>query len=219
MPSEARRKIRHTSMLDITQPSPGLYSLQSRPSPLWSCFVPSTKVRTTSGGATVTFSASKVETLQQYMASNDSMSYQEAYHLITGLYDQLLSLHTRHSLTVPFFSPLGIVLVDGRGYVADPALLTPLEDGEAHIPEIPSDLPFVPPELRTGAKKDRTVDARVALYTLAGLCGASLFPEWNSLASYQDFVHTLEPIKHTSLYWCLLRCLETSADDRVFLFL
>ena len=83
---------------------------------------------------------------------------------------------------------------------------------------MPRDLPFVPPELKSGGRKNITVDARISLYTLAGLCGASLFPTWDAMSSYQEILHILDPIKHTSLYWCLLRCLETSVDDRVFLF-
>ena len=206
-------------MLDITQPSPGIYSIQSQPSPLWSCFVPSAKVHNTTNTTTILFSASKVETFKQYMVRNSAMSYQDAYRLLIGLYDQLIELHTRQSLTVPIFSPLGIIIVDGRGYLADPSLVMPLADGKVHIPKISHDLPFVPPELRTGSKKNQTVDARISLYTLAALCGAAIFPDWNALADYHELVHLLEPIKNTSLYWCLLRCLETCPDDRVFLFL
>ena len=205
-------------MLDISQPSPGLYSLKSVPSLLWSSFVPSTKIHNTPKNTTITFSASRVETLQQYLIREESMSYQDAYRLVIGLHTQLVDLQSRHGLTIPIFSPLGIIIVDGSGYIADPSLLSPLADGKVHLPKIPRDLAFVPPELRKDSKKELTLDSRISLYSLASLCGAAMFPNWSDQASYNDVVKYLEPIKNTSLYWCLLRCLERGVEDRVFLF-
>ena len=205
-------------MLDISQPSPGVYSLKSRPSPLWSSFVPSTKTQNSSDGTTITFSALRVETLQEYLLREESMSYHSACRLVIGLHTQLVDLQTSHGLTIPFFSPLGILIVDGSGYVADPSLLLPLADDKVHLVKIPPDLPFIPPELRKGSKKDLTLDFRISLYSLACLCGAAMFPNWNAEVSYSETVKYLEPIKNTSLYWCLLRCLENAVEERVFLF-
>lgn len=216
-PSKAYPNIQRTSMLDIIQPSPGQYVIKSTPSPLWSCFVLSSKVHNTSDSSTISFSASRVETFKQYMVRNQEMSYQDAYRLIIGLHHQLVELN-KHHMTIPIFAPLGIILVDGRGYIADPSLVSTLENDKVHIKELPSDTPFIPPELQKSSKSGWTVNNHISLYTLAALCGAAMFPNWKDDANYSEMVSYLSPIKNTSLYWCLLRCLENNATDRVFLF-
>ena len=205
--------------LELKNSAPGRYTLDSTPSPLWSTLPPGSSVADAVGGATaVSFPAASADPLARYIeTSGGQLTYARAVVLLSSLVMQLRVLEARHGLTVPFYSPDDIIVVDGRGYVASPDALQPLVDGEFVVTGDRTRLPFLPPECPdTGQFVGKP---GCSLYTLASLAGACLFPKWPQRSTYADCKATLEPIVLTSLYWAILRCLGDEPSERVYLYL
>ena len=158
-------------------------------------------------------------TLGDYIKSNqNSLPYIDAQKLLTSLIRQLMELQHKHGLLVPLYTPNAIIVIDGGGYVATPSILESLEDGKVWTKGDIKHAPFIPPEV-SSSKSASVLVPGSAYYTLASLVGATMFPAWPQQASRTDNIALLEPIITTSLYWCLLRCLEEDPALRVFLYL
>jgi hypothetical protein len=203
----------------LHQPAAGHYAFESSPSPLWNTFPPGTTVNTSHEKTIVSFPSKSAMTLGDYIKSkHDSLPYIDAQKLLTSLVRQLMELQHQHGLLVPLYTPNAVVVIDGGGYVADPAILESLEDGKIHFKGSVEHVPFIPPEV-SSSKSASVLVPGSAYYTLASLIGATMFPSWPQRASRTDHIALLEPIITTSLYWCLLRCLEEDPTQRVFLYL
>lgn len=204
---------------ELHQSAAGHYVLESSPSPLWSTLPPGTTVNTSQEKAIVSFPSKSAMTLGDYIKTKqDSLPYIDAQKLLTTLVRQLMELQQKHGLLVPFYTPNAIIVIDGGGYVADPAVLESLDDGKVQFKGSVEHVPFIPPEA-SSSKSALILVPGSAYYTLASLIGATMFPSWPQRASRTENVALLEPIITTPLYWCLLRCLEDDPVQRVFLYL
>ena len=204
----------------LQQHTAGRYILESSSSPLWHTFPPGTTINTSSDTSSISFLSKSAMTLKEYIKTKQgSLPYIDAQKLLTTLVRQLMELQQKHGLLVPLYTPNAIVVIDGGGYVADPAILEPLNDGKVKFKGDIKLFPFIPPEV-SSSKGSLTLTPSCAYYTLASLIGATMFPaSWPQRASQEDNIALLEPIITTPLYWCLLRCLEEDPVQRVFLYL
>lgn len=205
--------------LDPTLVAPGRYSLRTRSSPLWKTFPSGTRTQTHDNDVvTVSFPAKSVlsfkELLSQY---KNSLPHSVAVAFLHGLTEQFSVLASAHQLFSPFYDPRNILVIDGRGYIANPNALISIIDGGTPYTESVENAPFLPPEVHL--EKPNLLTPACGIYTLAALTGASIFPHWAQSMSDDDITEQLHEIVTTSLYWCLLRCLAVEPEERVILYL
>jgi hypothetical protein len=205
--------------LEPTLVAPGRFSLSTRDSPLWKTFPPSTRVQTHDDDVvTVSFPAKSVISFKDLLSQyHNQLPYSVAVAFFHGLVKQFTTLSAAHQLFSPFYDPRNIIVIDGRGYIANPNALISIIDGGTPYTESAENVPFIPPEVHLG--KPNLLTPACGIYTLAALTGASIFPHWAQRMSDDDITEQLHEIVTTPLYWCLLRCLAVDPEERVILYL
>ena len=202
--------------------APGRYSFTTRNSPLWTTFPPGTRIDAGNDGeegeVTVSFPAESAFSLKDLLAQHKNMlPYSEAVALFHGLAQQFKTLASMHQLFNPFYDPRGIIVINGRGCVANPgALISSVDVGTPYTGSVER-MPFLPPEVHTD--KPNVLTPACAIYTLAALTGASMYPNWTQHMSTAEVTNQISEIVTTPLYWCLVRCLAVKPEERVILYL
>ena len=171
--------------------------------------------------------------IEELHASSNGMAYTLTLKLLADVGTQLEQIRTERDLIIPFLSLEDIIVIVNHEpddeKVFDFVFINSeklLQNPKAHK-ELVVDVPlkvnkhtsFLPSELPESALKrlPMRLTATSWYYSLSALCIYALLQ--HKFKNGEDDIERIgRPFLHTSLYFCLKRCLKTDPEERVLLY-
>lgn len=163
----------------------------------------------------IEFEAKSCLSLKQYLETKEYLlSYDDATTCLLDLYEQCKELEN-NDILVPFFDLEDILVIDNNFYFIQSNKIITKEDSTQFIYSIPFKKNiFISPEISSGSLPMKLTFAST-LYSLGTLISYTIT---NEEVTFQNKEKKLNFIYLTKLYSCLLRLLEKSLHQRIFLF-
>jgi hypothetical protein len=161
----------------------------------------------------VTFRASSVQTLKEYVArKKDKISYDDALQLFSNMKTQLESLEKQGKCIAAFDLGDIIVLDDSVFlYINQDKVVDKIDAGNFEITLPIPRKRFCPPELAK-ASIPAVLPRQTSFFSLAAMITFCITNDADT-----DYKKALDPLWQTPLYWALMRCLHKNPKDRFLL--
>ena len=172
---------------------------------------------------TYTLKLSSVQTLPQLLAHTENvLHYQDCLSLTRTLGNQMSFLE-RHKKTIVSFDMTDIIVINQDLFLyMDFDGVYDIQDDNTILIDTPlKPSLFFSPEARKITALPSVIHKNTWIYSLAVIVGFSLTnnPFMYTHHTIESHKSTLEMIEDTSLYFCLLRCLQNKSEKRIFLFI
>lgn len=187
----------------------------------------------------IKFKAQQVVPLKTFIeelhSSSNGMAYTLTLKLLADIGTQLEQIRAEHSLIVPFLSLEDIIVIVNHEPSDDVKVFDfvfinsekLLQTNKKAPKELVVDVPlkvnkhtsFLPIELQESALKrlPMRLTATSWYYSLSALCIYALLQ--HKFKNGEDDIERIgRPFLHTSLYFCLKRCIKTDPEERVLLY-
>ena len=163
----------------------------------------------------IEFEAKSCLSLKQYLETKEYLlSYDDATTCLLDLYEQCKELENNDML-IPFFDLEDILVIDNNFYFIQSNKIITKEDNTQFIYSVPFKKNiFISPEISSGSLPMKLTFAST-LYSLGTLISYIIT---NEEVTFENKEKKLNFIYLTKLYSCLLRLLEKSLHQRIFLF-
>jgi len=163
----------------------------------------------------IEFESNSCVSLSQYLESKQYLlSYHDAVECLLDLYEQCKKL-TDNNILVPFFDIEDILVINNHFYFIQSNKIITREENTQFILSVPFKKNiFISPEISSGTLPIK-LTFESTLYSLGVLVSYTLT---NEEITFQNKEKKLHFIYLTKLYSCILRLLEKSVYQRIFLF-
>ena len=172
---------------------------------------------------TYTLKLSGVQTLPQLLAHTENvLHYQDCLSLTRTLGNQMSFLE-RNKKTIVSFDMTDIIVINQDLFLyMDFDGVYDIQDDNTILIDTPlKPSMFFSPEARKITALPSVIHKNTWIYSLAVIVGFSLTnnPFMYTHHTIESHKSTLEMIEDTSLYFCLMRCLQNKSEKRLFLFI
>jgi hypothetical protein len=192
---------------------------------------------------TIKFKATQVESLKQFIEkmhgkNMDGLIYTLVLKLLADVGTLLQYAMSEYGRAIPFFSLEDIIVIENENATSTTATAEPTYDfvfinGEkllqisretntlrVDVPlQVNKQTSFLPLELAESELKHLPINVTATswLYSLSSLCIYALL-NYKFKNGEDDIERIGRPFLHTSLYFCLKRCMKTKPEKRVLLY-